>query len=336
MDTVPDKIAELEKLIGKTPLIEIDFNYKHKECKIYSKLEYYNYTGSIKDRMALYILKKAYNKAHIKNNYTIIEATSGNAGISFSAIGTYLGNKVEIYTPDWISEESKLILKSFGAKLHLISQSDGGFLECIVQIIERANTNNNIFLPSQFSNEDNISAHYLSTGPEILNILLKNNISPSAFVAGVGTGGTLMGVGKYLNEYNNSIKLYPIEPLNSPILSAKKEFCKHRIQGIADEFIPPLLKLDKLHKIISIDDGDAIIMAQMLASKLGLGVGISSGANFLGCVKALDILGSDAEIATIFPDDNRKYLRSYLEKTEPPQNNFLSPSIELIGIKTLI
>jgi cysteine synthase A len=336
MDTIPDKIAELEKLIGNTPLIEIDFNYNHREYKIYSKLEYYNYTGSIKDRMALYILKKAYNETHIKDNYTIIEATSGNAGISFSAMGTYLGNKVEIYMPDWMSEEKKKLLKSFGAKLHLISRDEGGFLECIVQTIDRAARNNNIFLPSQFSNEDNISAHYLSTGPEIMNTCLNNDISPSAFVAGVGTGGTIVGVGKFLKEYDESIKLYPIEPLNSPILSTGNISCTHRIQGIADEFIPPLLKLNKLNEVISIDDGDAIIMAQMLSSKLGLGVGISSGANFLGCVKVLDMLGPSAEIITVFPDDNKKYLTSDLIKTEPLKDNFISSNIELLGIKTLI
>lgn len=335
MESALDKLSEIEKVIGNTPMIEVSFLYKNKVCKIYSKLESFNYTGSIKDRMALYILKRAYCEGRIKDNYTIVEATSGNTGISLAAIGSYLGNKIKIYMPDWMSDERKLILKSFGAELKLVSKADGGFLQCIVKTIEESTNYNNIFLPSQFSNEDNLSAHYLTTGPEIVNKLKSSKLEVDAFVSGVGTGGTLMGVGKFLKEYNPSTKIYAIEPESSPTLSTGTVVKEHRIQGIVDEFVPPLFKRDKINSIIPIDDGDAIIMAQKLSSTLGLGVGISSGANFLGCIKALDTLGLDSVVCTVFADDNKKYLSTDLMKKEPVKDDFISSKIELLDLKVL-
>lgn len=335
MENILDKISEIENLVGNTPMVEISFIYKNKECKIYSKLESFNYTGSIKDRMALYILKRAYIEDRIKNNYTIVEATSGNTGISIAAMGSYLGNKVKIYMPDWMSSERKLILKSFGAELNLISKAEGGFLQCVVETIEESSKNNNIFLPSQFSNEDNLSSHYLTTGPEILEKLLAHKLTPNAFISGVGTGGTLMGVGKFLKEFDSSIKIYALEPESSPTLSTETVVKSHRIQGIVDEFVPPLFKKNKIDSIFSVDDSDAIIIAQKLASQLGLGVGISSGANFLGCIRALDILGLDSTVCTVFPDDNKKYLSTDLMKPQIIKDNFLSDKISLLDIKVL-
>lgn len=335
MENILDKISEIENLVGNTPMVEISFIYKNTECKIYSKLESFNYTGSIKDRMALYILKRAYIEDRIKNNYTIVESTSGNTGISIAAIGSYLGNKVKIYMPDWMSSERKLILKSFGAELNLISKTEGGFLQCVVKTIEESSKNNNIFLPSQFSNEDNLSSHYLTTGPEILEKLLTHKLTPDAFISGVGTGGTLMGVGKFLKEFNSSIKIYALEPESSPTLSTETVVKSHRIQGIVDEFVPPLFKKNKIDSIFSVDDSDAIIIAQKLASQLGLGVGISSGANFLGCIRALDTLGLDSTVCTVFPDDNKKYLSTDLMKPQIIKDNFLSNKISLLDIKVL-
>lgn len=335
MENTLDKISEIENLIGNTPMVQISFIYKNKECKIFSKLESYNYTGSIKDRMALYILKRAYIEDRLKENYTIVEATSGNTGISLSAIGSYLGNKVKIYMPEWMSNERKQILKSFGAELNLVSKSEGGFLQCVVKTIEDSSKNNNVFLPSQFSNEDNISSHYLSTAPEILEKLLKHKYTPNSFVSGVGTGGTLMGIGKFLKEFDSSIKIFALEPESSPTLSNETVVNNHRIQGIVDEFVPPLFKKNRIDSIIQVDDGDAITMSQKLASELGLGVGISSGANFLGCVKALDILGLDSVVCTVFPDDNKKYLSTDLSKPQTIKDNFLSNKISLLDIKIL-
>ncbi|AOR23432.1 PLP-dependent cysteine synthase family protein [Clostridium taeniosporum] len=335
MNNVFNKINNLEKLIGNTPLVEISFNYNGKKLSIYSKLEYYNYTGSIKDRMALYILKRAYLNNMIKENYTIVETTSGNTGISFSAIGTYLGNSVDIYMPDWMSEERKKLLSSFNANLILVSKKDGGFLKCLELTEKRKSNSDTVFLPCQFSNNDNAKAHYLSTGPEIWTTLNNYNIIPTAFVAGVGTGGTIMGIGNYLKNKNPNVKIYPLEPSNSPTLSTGFQVNEHRIQGIVDEFIPPILNLKSLNEVISIDDGDAIIMAQKLSKSLGLGVGISSGANFLGAIKALELNQYKGNVVTIFADDNKKYLSTDLMKTEPIKDNFISSNIELIDFKTL-
>lgn len=335
MNDIFYKLNNLEKLVGNTPLIEISFKYKEKKMKIYSKLEYYNLTGSIKDRVAVYILKKAYLNKKISKNDLILEATSGNTGISFAAVGTYLGNNVHIYMPDWLSPERIKLLESYNAKLHLVSKSDGGFLKCI-SLTEQCKANcPNIFLPQQFSNKDNIYSHYYSTGPEIYSTLKKHHLIPSIFVAGVGSGGTIMGVFKYLKEKNCHLKTYPIESSSSPTLSSGKHTGQHRIQGISDEFIPPIVNLSQLNDILSVDDGDAIIMAQKLSKELGLGVGISSGCNFIGAIKALELNNSLSCAVTIFPDDNKKYISTDLMNKEESKNNFISSDVELLSFKVL-
>ena len=338
MNNVLDKIQSLDKLIGNTPLIEISFKYKDIKSKIFAKLEYYNYTGSIKDRMALHILKKAYMSGSLKNDDIIVETTSGNTGISFAAIGTYLGNKVHIFMPDWMSEERKNILKSFNAELFLVSKQQGGFLKCLSLAEEVKKTSKNIFLPYQFSNPDNTEAHFISTGPEIEASLKKANLNITDFVAGVGTGGTVMGIGKYMRTINPNVRLYPLEPSNSPTLSTGIKGGSHRIQGISDEFVPDIIDFNFLNDVISVDDGDAIIMAQLLSKKLGLGVGISSGANFLGAVKALikNNFAENSVVVTVFPDDNKKYVSTDLMKKEPIKNGFISSFIELINIEKVL
>lgn len=335
MISVINRLKTLDHLIGNTPLIQVNFKYKGKPAKIYSKLEYYNFTGSIKDRVALYILKKAYIEKKLKEKDIIIEATSGNTGISFAAIGTYLGHDVHIYMPDWLSSERMKLLQSFNAQLHLVSKKEGGFRKCISLIKDLAMNAENIFLPNQFSNNDNILAHYTSTGPEILSTMKKHNLIPTAFIAGVGTGGTVMGIGKYLKDELNNFKIYPLEPENSPTLSTGKCVSSHRIQGISDEFIPPILDLKKLNHIVSINDGDSIIMAQKFSRNLGLGIGISSGANFLGAVKVLAENNFQDNVITVFSDDNKKYLSTDLMNNEPVKNNFISNDIELLDLEVL-
>lgn len=330
------KIENLQGLIGNTPMIEIIFLYNREVRKIYAKLESFNMTGSIKDRMAIHILKRAYESGELKKEDIIVEATSGNTGISFCAIGRALGHNVCIFMPDWMSEERKKIIRSFGAQIELVSKEEGGFLECIKKTEELANNRKDVFLPRQFSNKYNVEAQYFSTGKEIWNQLDYVGIVPDGFVAGVGTGGTVMGIGKYLKNQRPSIQVYPLEPLNSPTLSAGYKTGNHRIQGISDDFIPSIVDLKELNQIIAVDDGDAIIMAQRLASELGLGVGISSGANFLGAIKAQELLGAQSVIVTVFADDNKKYLSTDLAKEEPVKENFISTKIKLLGLKTLV
>ena len=325
------RLHNISHLIGNTPLLAIECSYKGEMRTIYAKAENINMTGSIKDRMALHIIRNAYERKILKKGDKIIEATSGNTGISFSAIGRSLGHKVIIYMPDWMSRERIELIKSLGADINLVSKEQGGFLGSIAMSEEFASSNPDTFLPRQFSNEDNVAAHYETTGPEIWWQLRFRGLKPDAFVAGVGTGGTVMGVGKYLREVHPVIKIHPLEPANSPTLTTGHKVGKHRIQGISDEFIPEIVKLDNLDSIISVDDGDAILMAQKLASQLGIGVGISSGANFIGALMKQNEIGKDKVVVTIFPDDNKKYLSTDLLKTETVKTGFLSPDIELYG-----
>jgi cysteine synthase A len=327
------RFKDIWRLIGNSPLLVINFRYKGQDRTIYAKAEHYNVTGSIKDRMALYILEKAYNEGRIKPGDTIVEATSGNTGIAFSAIGRALGHKVRILMPDWMSRERVEIIKSLGAQIIPVSKEQGGFLGSIRISEEIAAKEPNIFLPRQFSNEANAEAHEKTTGPEIWYQMKYHGLKPVAFVAGVGTGGTVMGVGRYFRSHDPDIKIHPLEPAESPTLSTGYKVGVHRIQGISDEFIPALVKLDQLDRVVSVPDGDSILLAQKLANQLGLAVGISSGANFLGALQIQNEMGGDAAVATVFSDCNKKYLSTDLMREEPLRDHYESPHIELMGFK---
>jgi cysteine synthase A len=321
----------LKSLVGNTPLLAIEFTYRGQKRVIYTKAENLNMTGSIKDRMALHILAQGYEKEVLKPGDLIVEATSGNTGISFSAIGRALGHPVAIFMPDWMSPERIKLIKSFGSQIHLVSEEEGGFLASIERADATAAETERAFLPKQFANEDNIAAHFNGTGTEIWYQLRTRALVPDAFVAGVGTGGTIMGVGRFLRGQHPPVKIHPVEPSNSPTMSTGHRVGKHRIQGISDEFIPPIVHLNEMDDIIEVDDGDAILMAQKLASQLGLGVGISSGCNFLAAIQVQEQLSPDAVIVTVFPDSNKKYLSTDLFHEEPTKDGFLTPEITLRG-----
>ena len=315
----------LSKLIGNTPMIKIKYRYKNREGYVYAKLEYYNYTGSIKDRLAYYIIKKSKEEKILKEKQVIVEATSGNTGISFAALGAYFSHPVHIFMPDWVSEERIKIMKLYSANVYLVSKEEGGFKEAIKRSEEFASKING-FLPRQFENSLNIETHYLTTAKEILNEV--NEID--TFVSGIGTGGTLMGVAKRLKEYNKNIKIIALEPDKMPLLSGGKIIGDHKIEGIGDEFIPKLVDFNLIDKVISINDLDAINMTRILASKLGLGVGISSGANFLASV-----LSGGKNVVTVFPDDLKKYLSTDLSKDIDNNEELLSNKIELLGLEVV-
>jgi cysteine synthase A len=333
--SITKKFKGLKHLIGNTPLLAINFNYKGRSRTIYAKSENLNMTGSIKDRMALHIMKRAYETGAIKEDDMIVEATSGNTGISFAAIGRALGHPVTIFMPDWMSRERVDLISSLGAKINPVTKEQGGFLGSIKMTEELAAKNENVFLPCQFSNDANVEAHYENTGPEIWWQLMFRSLKPDAFAAGVGTGGTIMGVGKRLKELHPSVKIHPIEPAESPTLTTGHKVGQHRIQGISDEFIPSILKLDEVDHVIPVHDGDAIIMAQKLAAQLGLAVGISSGANFIGALIAQNEIGDDSTLVTVFPDSNKKYLSTALLHKEPVKNGYLSPDVELIDFHAM-
>ena len=332
---LPPRFGALKHMIGNTPLLAIRFLYRGKPRVIYAKAEHLNLTGSIKDRMAFYILKRAYQENRIDPGDTIAEATSGNTGISFAAIGRALGHQVVIFMPDWMSQERVSLIKSLGAKIIPVRRDQGGFVGSIRMTQELAENRPHVFLPAQFANAANVEAHAKTTGPEIWWQLYFHSLRPDAFIAGVGTGGTIMGVGKYLRRRNPGVKLHPLQPTESPTLSTGYKVGHHRIQGISDEFIPEILQLEELDSVVSVNDGDAIMMAQKLAAGLGLGVGISSGANFLGALKVQNDLGGDAVVTTVFADDNKKYLTTDLLREERPQSDCLTPEIELISYEAI-
>lgn len=325
------RIGDLSHLVGGTPLLVLDLEFDGDPRRLYAKAENFNMTGSIKDRMALHIIAKAYERGSLRPGAPIAEATSGNTGISFAAIGRALGHPVRIFMPDWMSQERKDLIAGLGAEIRLVSREAGGFLESIRLCEEYAAATPGCFLPRQFSNEDNVEAHSLGTGPEILSQLRSLRLEPDAFVAGVGTGGTIMGVGRALKQACPSASIHPLEPANSPTLTTGCKVGKHRIQGISDEFIPAIVRLKELASIVSVDDGDAILMARRLAAELGLGVGISSGANLIGALMLQDKMGRDAVVVTVFPDDNKKYLSTDLMRAQAAGNKFLSPRVKLKG-----
>jgi cysteine synthase A len=325
----------LGTLIGNTPLLALHFRRHGQQRVLYAKSENLNMTGSVKDRMALHILRQGYARGALRPGGLIVEATSGNTGISFAAIGRALGHPVAIFMPDWMSQERKDLIRSFGAEIHLVSAAAGGFLGSIRMAEELAASTPGAFLPRQFSNQDNCAAHELTTGPEILAQCRHLQKTPDAFVAGVGTGGTIMGTGRYLRRMHPAVKLHPVEPASSPTLTTGHKVGKHRIQGISDEFIPAIVDLGFLDRVLAVDDGDAILMARKLARDLGLAVGISSGANLIGALMAQEALGAESTVVTIFCDSNKKYLSTDLMKDEPVHDGYLTPEVELLGFEAI-
>jgi cysteine synthase A len=324
------RLAGLRHLIGNTPLLAVTCEFRGQRRVVHAKAEHLNMSGSIKDRMALHVLRRAAETGALTTGQAIAEATSGNTGISISLVGRALGHPVTIFMPDWMSRERIDLIRSLGAEVRLVSREDGGFLGAIREadaFAERTGA----FLPHQFSNEHNVDAHASSTGPEIWFQLRAAGLVPDAFVAGVGTGGTVMGVGRYLRSMRPEVRIHPLEPSNSPTLSTGYKVGRHRIQGISDDFVPPIVDLSQLDPVLGVDDGDAIRMAQALARTLGLGVGISSGANFLGALAVSDGWPADAVVVTVFPDDNKKYLSTDLLRDEPVREGFLSSDVELLG-----
>ena len=310
--------------IGNTPLIRIKYRYNGKENYIYTKLEAYNITGSIKDRVAYYMIQKAYESGELKKGQEIVEATSGNTGIALAAMGVFFGNPVRIFMPDWVSKERVDLMKMYDAKVTLISKEEGGFKRAIEEARKYAEEKN-AFLSNQFENENNVLAHYETTGKEILD-KLENSIG--GFVSGIGTGGTLIGTAKRLKEFDENIKIYALEPDKMPLLSQNKIIENHKIEGIGDDFIPKIVDKKLIDEVILINDEDAINMSRKIGKKLGIGTGISSGANMIASILIKE--KNEKEIVTIFPDDNKKYLSTDLNKPIDNDKDFISNRIELL------
>ena len=309
------------KLIGNTPMIKIDYEYEGKKGSIYTKLEYYNYSGSIKDRIASYIIEKEKENGTLKDGQAIVEVTSGNTGIAFSAMGAFHGHDVHIFMPDWVSLERRKLIEMYGANVHLVSKEEGGFKRAL-ELAEEFALENDAYRPLQFDNKFNVEAQYTTTGQEIIDKIPDVN----AFVSGIGTGGTLMGIGKRLKDNNPNSKVFAL------ILKMGMEEGSHMIEGIGDDFIPGIVDKNLIDDIVLIDDCDAINMSKRIAKEFGLGIGISSGANFLASV-IMD--NEDLKIATVFPDDNKKYITTKLSEKIDENPKLRSNKIKLISFDVI-
>lgn len=317
----------IKKLVGNTPMIRIDYEYEGKKGSIYTKLEYYNYTGSIKDRIALYIIEQERANGNLAEGQAIVEVTSGNTGISFSAFGAYYGHDVHIFMPDWVSIERRNLIEMYGAHVHLVSKEEGGFKRAL-ELAEEFAIENNAYRPLQFDNPLNLEAQYTTTGQEIIDAVPDVN----AFVSGIGTGGTLIGIGKRIKDNNPDSKVFALEPSTLSILKMGMEEGSHLIEGIGDDFIPGIVDEDLIDDIVLIDDCDAINMSKRIAKEFGLGIGISSGANFLAGV-IMD--NDDLTVATVFADDNKKYITTKLSEKIDDNPKLHSNKVKLIGFEVI-
>ena len=300
----------ISELVGNTPILKLN-NYVTKnqlKANIFAKLEYFNPAGSVKDRIAKAMLFKAKEDGILKPDSVIIEPTSGNTGIGLASLGTSLGHQVILTMPETMSIERRNLLKAYGAKV-VLTPGGLGMKGAIAKAEELAKEYKNAFIPSQFENQANPNAHYLTTGPEIYQ-QLEGKID--IFVAGVGTGGTISGIGKYLKEKNPSIKVVAIEPAASPVIS-KGTPGPHAIQGIGAGFVPNTLNTDIYDEIITIENEAAFATSRAIAREEGVLVGISSGAALYGAtVLAKRIENAGKNIVVLLPDTGERYLSTAL------------------------
>ena len=288
------------EMIGNTSLVKLN-NVTDKD--IYVKVEKENPAGSVKDRPAYYMLKDAIDSGILKEGMKIVEPTSGNTGIALAMIGNMLGYSVTIVMPESMSAERRALMKSFGAELILTEASEG--MQGSVNKAKELAETGNYYMPDQFSNPSNARAHEETTAVE----LLSSGIDIKGFIAGVGTGGTVSGVGRVLKKKDSNIQILALEPEESPLLSEGKAGT-HKIQGIGANCVPKLLDKSVLDKVIAVNSEEALEMSRRLAKEEGLMVGISSGANVVGAIKMAEII--DGPIVTVLPDTSERYLSTPL------------------------
>ena len=295
-----------DELIGNTPLLELvniekKFNLK---AKLFAKLEFMNVSGSAKDRVAKAMILDAEKSGNLKPDSVIIEPTSGNTGIGLASVGTSRGYKVIIVMPDTMSKERQLLIKSYGAEL-VLTDGTKGMKGAIEKAESLAKEIPNSFIPDQFSNPSNPKVHKETTGPEIWN---DTDGKVDIFVAGVGTGGTITGVGEFLKEKNPNIKVVAVEPESSPLLS-KGIAGSHKIQGIGANFVPKILNTNIYDEIITIKNEEAFDSRNLLGTTEGILVGISSGASLSAAIKlAQREENAGKNIVAFFVDTGERYL----------------------------
>ena len=295
------------EIIGNTPMVKINQLTNESDATVLAKLEMLNPRGSVKDRIAKYMIENAEKRGSLKPDSIIVEPTTGNTGIALAMVSTVKNYKMIAVMPEGMSEEREKMIKAFGADVLFTPNSGEADAKLAINKAEQISKENpKVFLPNQFKNVDNVLAHRETTGKEVLN---QGGENIDAFVAGTGTGGTLVGVAQTLKEKIPNVKIIAVEPAGSPILSGGKPGY-HKIQGIGEGFIPEVLKsgLNLIDEIITVTDYEAIDMTRRLAKEEGILVGISSGANMFAALKVAKKLGKDKTIVTIFPDGGERYL----------------------------
>ena len=304
--------TNITELIGGTPLLELK-NYdasKNLNAKILAKLEYFNPAGSVKDRIAKSMIEDAEAKGLLKEGSVIIEPTSGNTGIGIASVGTSKGYRVIIVMPETMSVERRNLIKAYGAEI-VLTEGANGMKGAIEKASELAKTIENSFIPSQFTNSANPETHKRTTGPEIWE---DTDGNVDIFVAGVGTGGTVTGVGEYLKSKNPNVKVVAVEPASSPVLSEGRAG-SHKIQGIGAGFVPETLNTNIYDEVIKVENEDAFKTSREIARKEGFLVGISSGAaTFAATELAKRPENKGKNIVVLLPDTGDRYLSTELFK----------------------
>lgn len=295
------------ELIGKTPIVKLNKIVPEDSADVFVKLEFFNPGGSVKDRIALSMIEKAEHDGLLKPGDTIIEPTSGNTGIGLSMVGVAKGYKVIIVMPETMSIERRLLMKGYGAELILTPGADG--ISGSIREAERLAKENGYFLPLQFENEANPLVHEKTTGPEIHQAFGVNGLD--AFVAGIGTGGTITGAGRELKRVYPKIELIGVEPAESAILEGK-EAGPHKIQGIGTGFVPKTLDTSVYDKVLSISGDEAMETAREVGRKEGILVGISSGSAIAAALKVAKELRKGKKVLAVVPDNGERYLSTAL------------------------
>jgi len=304
-------VNNITQLIGQTPMVKLNRVVPEGAAEIYAKLESFNPGGSVKDRIALNMIESAEAEGILKAGGTIIEPTSGNTGIGLAMVGAAKGYKVILTMPDTMSIERRKILKAFGAEI-LLTPGEKGMPGAIDKAKELADANDDYFMPQQFMNAANPDVHRKTTAKEIIEATAGKL---DAFVAGIGTGGTVTGTGEVLKEEISGIKIVGIEPTGSPVISGGNPG-PHMIQGIGAGFIPDVLNTDILDEVKQIENEEAMEMARKLAVEEGILVGISAGAAVAAAIKVAQELGADKRVVVIIPDTGERYLSTTLFKAE--------------------
>ncbi|ABR48391.1 cysteine synthase A [Alkaliphilus metalliredigens QYMF] len=301
------KVNYIYDLIGDTPLVKLNRLVEEDMAEVYLKLEFFNPGSSVKDRIALSMIEDAEEKGLLKPGATIVEPTSGNTGIGLAMIGAAKGYSVILVMPDTMSMERRKLLKAFGAELVLTSGALGmkGTIEKAKELLEK---NPTYYMPQQFENPANPQVHQDTTAKEVWE---QTDGEIDAFVAGVGTGGTITGVGGFLKQKNPNIKIIAVEPEKSPVISGGQPG-PHKIQGIGAGFIPKNLNVNVIDQVIQVKDDDSLVMARKVAAIEGILVGISSGAAVVAALQVAKELGKGKRVVVMIPSSGERYLTTAL------------------------